>query len=298
MGQDQFSQQDPTQQHAQPGSGSETVRYPGRTEEMDVQPDHGEQTYRGIGRLEGKKAVITGGDSGIGRAVALTFAREGADLLISYLESEEQDAQKTVALVEEARRRAVTVPGDVREEAHCRHIVDRAVEEFGHIDVLVSNAAYQMSRSGGIAEITTDQLDRVFKTNVYAMFWLCKAAIPHMPPGSTIITSSSVQAFQPSPHLLDYAASKGAIVNFTKALGANLVEKGIRVNSVAPGPVWTPLIPATMPEEMVESFGQQSPMGRAAQPAELAPIYVFLASQESSYITSEVLGVTGGSPIT
>jgi len=298
MGPDQFSQQDPTKQHAQPGSGSETVRYPGRTEEMDVQPDHGEQTYRGIGRLEGKKAVITGGDSGIGRAVALTFAREGADLLISYLESEEQDAQKTVALVEEAGRRAVTVPGDIREEAHCRHIVDRAVEEFGHIDVLVSNAAYQMSRSGGIAEITTDQLDRVFKTNVYAMFWLCKAAIPHMPPGSTIITSSSVQAFQPSPHLLDYAASKGAIVNFTKALGANLVEKGIRVNSVAPGPVWTPLIPATMPEEMVESFGQQSPMGRAAQPAELAPIYVFLASQESSYITSEVLGVTGGSPIT
>jgi NAD(P)-dependent dehydrogenase (short-subunit alcohol dehydrogenase family) len=298
MGQDQFSQQDPTQQHAQPGSGSETVRYPGRTEEMDVQPDHGEQTYRGIGRLAGKKAVITGGDSGIGRAVALTFAREGADLLISYLESEEQDAQKTVALVEEARRRAVTVPGDVREEAHCRHIVDRAVEEFGHIDVLVSNAAYQMSQSGGITEITTDQLDRVFKTNVYAMFWLCKAAIPHMPPGSTIITSSSVQAFQPSPHLLDYAASKGAIVNFTKALGQNLVEKGIRVNSVAPGPVWTPLIPATMPEEMIESFGQQSPMGRAAQPAELAPIYVFLASQESSYITSEILGVTGGSPIT
>ena len=298
MGQDQFSQQDPTQQHAQPGSGSETVRYPGRTEEMDVQPDHGEQTYRGIGRLEGKKAVITGGDSGIGRAVSLTFAREGADLLISYLESEEQDAQKTVALVEEAGRRAVTVPGDIREEAHCRHIVDRAVEEFGHIDVLVSNAAYQMSRSGGIADITTDQLDRVFKTNVYAMFWLCKAAIPHMPPGSTIITSSSVQAFQPSPHLLDYAASKGAIVNFTKALGQNLVEKGIRVNSVAPGPVWTPLIPATMPEEMIESFGQQSPMGRAAQPAELAPIYVFLASQESSYITSEILGVTGGSPIT
>ena len=298
MGQDQFSQQDPTQQHAQPGSGSETVKYPGRTEEMDVQPDHGEQTYRGIGRLEGKKAVITGGDSGIGRAVSLTFAREGADLLISYLESEEQDAQKTVALVEEAGRRAVTVSGDIREEAHCRHIVDRAVEEFGHIDVLVSNAAYQMSRSGGIAEITTDQLDRVFKTNVYAMFWLCKAAIPHMPPGSTIITSSSVQAFQPSPHLLDYAASKGAIVNFTKALGQNLVEKGIRVNSVAPGPVWTPLIPATMPEEMIESFGQQSPMGRAAQPAELAPIYVFLASQESSYITSEVLGVTGGSPIT
>ncbi|MDQ3886344.1 MAG: SDR family oxidoreductase [Actinomycetota bacterium] len=298
MGQDQFSQQDPTRQHAQPGSGSKTVTYPGRTHEMDVQPDHGEQTYQGMSRLEGKKAVITGGDSGIGRAVALAFAREGADLLISYLESEEQDAQKTVALIEESGRRAVTVSGDVREEAHCRHIVERAVEEFGRIDVLVSNAAYQMSQSEGITEITTEQFDRVFKTNVYAMFWLCKAAIPHMPPGSTIITSSSVQAFQPSPHLLDYAASKGAIVNFTKALGQNLVEKGIRVNSVAPGPVWTPLIPATMPEKMIESFGQQSPMGRAAQPGELAPIYVFLASQESSYITSEVLGVTGGSPIT
>ena len=298
MGQDQFSQQDPTGQQPRPGSGNKPVEYPGRTAELDVQPDHGERTYRGIGRLVDKKTVITGGDSGIGRAVALAFAREGADVLISYLESEEQDAKQTVALVEEAGRRAVTVCGDVREEAMCRRVVDRAVEEFGQIDVLVSNAAYQMSQPGGIAEITTGQLDRVFKTNVYAMFWLCKAAIPHMPPGSAIITSSSVQAFQPSAHLLDYAASKGAIVTFTKALGADLMEQGIRVNSVAPGPVWTPLIPATMPKEMLESFGKQSPMGRAGQPAELAPIYVFLASQESSYITSEVIGVTGGSPIT
>jgi len=192
----------------------------------------------------------------------------------------------------------VTVPGDVREEAQCQAVIDRAVQEFGRIDVLVSNAAYQMSQDEGIDAITTEQFDRVMKTNVYAMCWLCKAAIPHVPEGSSIITTSSVQAFNPSPHLLDYATSKAAIVNFTKGLGNNLTEKGIRANSVAPGPVWTPLIPATMPEEKLESFGKQSPLGRAAQPAELAPIYVFLASQESSYITSEVIGVTGGSPIT
>jgi NAD(P)-dependent dehydrogenase (short-subunit alcohol dehydrogenase family) len=298
VGQDQFTQQDPTEQHAAPGSGHRTVEHPGRTEELDVKPDHGEETYRGSGRLEGKKSVITGGDSGIGRAVALAFAREGADVLISYLEDEEKDARETVRLVEEAGRRAVTVPGDLQDEAQCRSVVDRAVQEFGQIDVLVSNAAYQMSQDGGIDAITTEQFDRVMKTNVYAMFWLCKAAIPHMPEGSTIITTSSVQAFSPSPHLLDYATSKAAIVNFTKGLGSDLIEKGIRVNSVAPGPVWTPLIPATMPEEKVETFGEQSPLGRAAQPAELAPIYVFLASQESSYITSEVVGVTGGSPIT
>jgi NAD(P)-dependent dehydrogenase (short-subunit alcohol dehydrogenase family) len=298
VGQDQFSQQDPTEQHAAPGSGHRTVEHPGRTGELDVKPDHGEETYRGTGRLEGKKTVITGGDSGIGRAVALAFAREGADVLISYLEEEEKDAQETVRLVEEAGRRAVTVPGDLQDEAQCRAVVDRAVQKFGQIDVLVSNAAYQMSQDAGIDAITSGQFDRVMKTNIYAMFWLCKAAIPHMPEGSTIITTSSVQAFSPSPHLLDYATSKAAVVNFTKGLGSNLVEKGIRVNSVAPGPVWTPLIPATMPEERVESFGEQSPLGRAAQPAELAPIYVFLASQESSYITSEVVGVTGGSPIT
>jgi NAD(P)-dependent dehydrogenase (short-subunit alcohol dehydrogenase family) len=298
VGQDQFTQQDPTEQHAAPGSGRQTVDYPGRTGELDVKPDHGEGTYRGSGRLEGKKAVITGGDSGIGRAVALAFAREGADVLISYLEDEEKDARETVRHVEDAGRRAVTVPGDLRDEVQCRAVVQRAVQEFGRIDVLVSNAAYQMSQDGGIDAITSEQFDRVMKTNLYAMFWLCKAAIPHMPEGSTIITTSSVQAFSPSPHLLDYATSKAAIVNFTKGLGSNLTEKGIRVNSVAPGPVWTPLIPATMPAEKVESFGEQAPLGRAAQPAELAPIYVFLASQESSYITSEVVGVTGGSPIT
>ncbi|MGH3822913.1 MAG: SDR family oxidoreductase [Pseudonocardiaceae bacterium] len=265
---------------------------------MDVQPDHGERSYRGTGRLEGKKAVITGGDSGIGRAVAIAFAREGADVLITCLESEQDDARETGRWVFDAGRRAVTVPGDLRDEQHCHEVVKRAVQEFRQIDVLVSNAAYQMSQGGGLESITTEQFDRVMKTNVYALFWLCKAAVPHMPPGSTIITSSSIQAFAPSPHLMDYAASKAAIVNFTKALGHDLIERGIRANSVAPGPVWTPLIPATMPEDQLKSFGAQAPLGRAAQPAELAPFYVFLASQESSYMTSEVLGVTGGSPLT
>jgi NAD(P)-dependent dehydrogenase (short-subunit alcohol dehydrogenase family) len=298
MSQDQFTQQDPTQQHATPGSGDRTVPWPGLTGDLDVQPDHGEQTYRGTRRLEGKKTVITGGDSGIGRAVAIAFAREGADVLITHLPEEEKDAAETVRWVTEAGRQAVAVPADLREEQQCRAVVDRAAQEFGRIDVLVSNAAYQMSQNAGIDDITTEQFDRVMKTNVYAMFWLVKAALPHMGAGASIITTSSVQGFSPSPHLLDYATSKAAIVNFTKGLGHNLIERGIRANSVAPGPVWTPLIPATMDEEKLESFGAQSPMGRAAPPAELAPFYVFLASQESSYMTSEVLGVTGGSPIT
>jgi hypothetical protein len=298
MQRDQFTAQDPTAQHGAPGSGSETVEYPGHTADMDVGPDHGERTYRGTGRLEGKKTVITGGDSGIGRAVAIAFAREGADVLITHLDSEEHDAEQTAHWIREAGRSVVTVPTDLRAEQNCREVVDTAVREFGGIDVLVSNAGYQMSQDAGLEDITTEQFDRVMKTNVYALFWLCKAAVPHMAPGSSVITSSSVQAFQPSPHLLDYAASKAAIVNFTKGLGHNLLERGIRANSVAPGPVWTPLIPATMDEKKLESFGAQAPMGRAAQPAELAPFYVFLASQESSYMTSEVLGVTGGSPIT
>ena len=297
MSQDQTTQQDPTTQHGAPGSGDQTVEHPGRTGDLDVQPDHGEETYRGAGRLEGRKTVITGGDSGIGRAVAIAYAREGADVLITHLDAEEEDARETVRLVEEAGRKAVAVAVDLSEEAACAEVVDTAVREFGRIDVLVSNAAYQMSQDGGITDITTEQFDRVMKTNVYALFWLAKAAVPHMPEGSSIITTSSIQGFTPSPNLLDYATSKAAIVNFTKGLAANLIEKGIRVNSVAPGPVWTPLIPATMDEEKVRSFGEQSPMGRAAQPAELAPSYVFLASQESGYITADVMAVTGGSPI-
>jgi NAD(P)-dependent dehydrogenase (short-subunit alcohol dehydrogenase family) len=274
------------------------IKYPGLTDDVHPTPDHGEATYRGTGRLTDKKTVITGGDSGIGRAVALAFAREGADVLIAYLPAEEKDARDTARLIEEAGRKAVTVPGDLTEESQCAAVVARAVEEFGRIDVLVSNAAYQMAQDGGLLDISTEQFDRVMKTNVYAMFWLCKAAVPHMPEGSAILTTSSIQGFQPSYQLLDYATTKAAIVNFTKGLAQNLVDRKIRVNSVAPGPVWTPLIPATMPPEKVESFGQQAPMGRAGQPAELAPLYVFLASAESSYITGEVIGVTGGSPIT
>ena len=298
MTSDQFSAQDPTTRHPSPGSGEKEIAHPGLTGEMDVRPDHGENTYRGTGRLEGRKTVITGGDSGIGRAVALAFAREGADVLISYLPDEEKDGQETVRLIEDAGRTAVAVPGDLVEEANCRAVIDRAVDAFGRIDVLVSNAAHQMAAPNGLEDISTAQLDRVLHTNVYALFWLCHAAIPHIPAGGSIITSSSQQAFNPSPHLLDYATSKGAIVTFTKGLAAQLAEKGVRVNSVAPGPVWTPLIPATFPGEQLGEFGAQAPLGRAAQPAELAPFYVFLASGESGYMTAQVLGATGGTPIT
>jgi hypothetical protein len=294
MTQDQYSQQDPTAQHSQPDTEGEQQDHPGTTQQMGEAPDHGEDSYRGSDRLKDKRAVITGGDSGIGRAVALAFAREGADVVISYLESEEKDAQETAQLVEKAGRRAVTVPGDLREEAQCQAVVDAAVRELGGIDVLVNNAAFQMAQPGGIQDITTDQFDRVMKTNLYAMFWLCKQALPHMTEGGSIINTTSVQAASPSPPLLDYALTKAGIVNFTKNLAQMVAEKGIRVNAVAPGPIWTPLIPATMPEEQVETFGETTPLGRAGQPAELAPAYVFFASQEASYVTGEVLAVTGG----
>jgi NAD(P)-dependent dehydrogenase (short-subunit alcohol dehydrogenase family) len=298
VSQDQYAKQNPQNQFRSPDTqDSDDISHPGTTGEMDVEPDHGEESYRGSGRLTGKRAIITGGDSGIGRAVAVAFAREGADVLIAYLPQEEDDARETAQLVEKAGRKAVTVPGDIRDEEHCTAIVERAVSEFGGLDILVNNAAYQMAQPGGITDISTEQFDRVMKTNLYAMFWLSKAAVPHMQPGSTIINTASIQAYQSSPELLDYATTKAGIVAFTKALAASLAEKGIRVNSVAPGPIWTPLIPATMPEEKVDSFGEQTPMGRAGQPAELAPAYVFFASQESSYITGEVLGVTGGQPL-
>ena len=298
MAEDQYKAQNPVEQYPQPNFGEQKIDPPGLDSEMEPKPDYGYETYRGSGRLEGKNAIITGGDSGIGRAVALAFAREGADVLISYLEEEEPDAEETARVVEEAGRKAVRVPGDIRGEAHCQQIVQKAVDEFGGIDILVNNAAYQMVQPGGIADISTEQFDRVFKTNIYAMFWLCKAAIPHMQAGASIINTSSIEAYQPMPGLLDYASTKGAIITFTKGLAQNLVQQGIRVNSVAPGPVWTPLIPATMPAEQVSQFGaSESPMGRPAQPAELAPPYVFLASQESSYVNGETLGVTGGAPL-
>ncbi len=299
MTQDQHSRQDPVRQYPRPAEQEGRKQaLPGTGQDMSPQPDHGESTYRGSGRLTGRRAVVTGGDSGIGRAVAIAFAREGADLVLSYLPEEQDDAERTARLVRDEGRQVLLVPGDLTSEETCQGLIEQAVGEFGRIDVLVNNAAYQMAQEGGLLEISSEQFDRVLKTNLYAMFWLCKAAVPHMEPGSCIINTSSVQAFQPSPELMDYASSKAAIVNFTKALSADLVGKGIRVNSVAPGPVWTPLIPATMPEDAVDDFGGQTPMGRAGQPAELAPAYVFFASQESSYITGEILGVTGGKPIT
>jgi len=299
MAQDQYAQQDPRTQYPRPDEQrGQEQEHPGSGAGMSPEPDHGEESYRGSGRLTGRRAIITGGDSGIGRAVAIAFAREGADVLLSYLPEEQRDAEATAAIVRAEGRKAVLVPGDVREEEQCGRIVAEAVRELGGVDVLVNNAAYQMAQEGGLLDITTEQFDRVLKTNLYAMFWLCKAAVPHLRPGSSIINTSSIQAFQPSPELLDYATTKGAIVNFTKGLAQDLAGKGIRVNSVAPGPVWTPLIPATMPAEKVSSFGGQTPLGRAAQPAELAPPFVFFASQESSYVTGEVLAVTGGQPIT
>jgi NAD(P)-dependent dehydrogenase (short-subunit alcohol dehydrogenase family) len=288
---------DPTTQYPGPEQqGRESLEHPGLSQDMDLTPDYGEQSYRGSGKLTGRKALITGGDSGIGRAVALAFAREGADVLISYLPSEDEDARTTCRLVEDAGRKAVPVPGDIREEQHCVDLVERAIAELDGLDILVNNAAYQMSQEG-IADITTEQFDRVMKTNVYAMFWLCKAALPRMPPGSAIINTTSIQAYQPSPQLLDYATSKAAILNFTKALAQEVAPRGIRVNAVAPGPIWTPLIPATMPKEKVEQFGADTPLGRAGQPAELAAAFVFLASSDASYITGERIGITGGNPL-
>jgi NAD(P)-dependent dehydrogenase (short-subunit alcohol dehydrogenase family) len=298
---DQYTRQDPKQEFGQPdtqGKEIPAVGEPGSTtDQMDAKPDHGEESYRGSGRLTGRKALITGGDSGIGRAVAIAFAREGADVAIVHLPNEEDDARETTKWVEQAGRKAVAIAADIRDEQQCRRLVERAVQELGGLDVLVNNAAYQMAQPGGLPDITTEQFDRVLKTNLYGMFWVTKAALEHLKEGASIINSSSIQAYQPSPELLDYAMTKGAIVNFSKGLAQALAEKGIRVNTVAPGPVWTPLIPATMPSEKVESFGQQTPLGRAAQPAELAPAYVFFASQESSYVTAQVLGVTGGSPL-
>jgi NAD(P)-dependent dehydrogenase (short-subunit alcohol dehydrogenase family) len=268
---------------------------PGTQSEMTPTPDCGERSYHGSGRLAGKAAVITGGDSGIGRAVAIAYAREGADVVISYLE-EHEDAKDTARLVEDAGRRAVLVAGDISSPQHCRDIIDTAVRELGKVDVLVSNAAYQMHRDS-IEDIPDEEWDHTFATNVSAMFHLCKAVVPHMPAGGSIIGSSSVNSDMPSPTLAPYAATKAAIANLCASLAQMLGERGIRVNSVAPGPVWTPLIPATMPPERVESFGSDTPLGRAGQPAELAPVYVLLASDEASYISGARVAVTGGRPI-
>ncbi|MGW6915620.1 SDR family oxidoreductase [Kitasatospora sp. NPDC054939] len=292
---DQHTPQDPTEQHPQPPFPEQSQPHPGSGEEMEPRPDHGERSYRGTGRLNGRTALITGADSGIGRAVALAFAREGAD--VAYLPAEQGDAEETVRLVTDAGRRALAVAGDLCDEDFCADLVARTTETFGGLDVLVNNAAYQMSQPEGLAAITSEQFDRVMRTNLYGMFWLTRAALPHLREGASIINTASVQAYKPSPHLLDYAMTKAAIVAFTQGLAMQLAPAGIRVNAVAPGPVWTPLIPATMDEEKVAHFGEQSPLGRAAQPAEMAPAYVFLASQESSYITAEIVNATGGTPL-
>lgn len=268
---------------------------PGHQSQMTPRPDCGETSYRGSGKLTGKAAVITGGDSGIGRAVAIAYAREGADVLISYL-SEDDDAKDTARLVEEAGRKVVLVPGDISDPQHCRDIIAKAVAEFGKIDILVSNAAFQMSHDT-LEEIPDDEWDYTFATNISAMFHLVKAALPHMAAGSSIIGSSSVNSDSPSPALAPYAATKAAIANFTASLAQILGERGIRANSVAPGPVWTPLIPATMPPEKVASFGSDTPLGRVGQPAELAPVYVLLGSDDGSYISGARVAVTGGRPI-
>ncbi|GAA2177365.1 SDR family oxidoreductase [Arthrobacter parietis] len=277
------------------GQPAQQQDVPGVQSAMEPIPDCGEESYRGSGKLTGKAAVITGGDSGIGRAVAIAFAREGADILISYL-NEDEDARETARYIEEAGRKAVLVPGELSDSQHCRDIIDRAVQEFGKVDILVSNAAYQMSHQT-LDEITEEEWEYTFKVNVSAMFHLVKAALPHMAPGSSIIGSSSVNSDMPSPALAPYAATKAAIANFSASLAQMLGEKGIRVNSVAPGPIWTPLIPSTMPEEKVKQFGDDTPLGRAGQPAELAPAYVLLASDDGSYMSGARIAVTGGRPI-
>lgn len=286
--------ENPQTKHPQPPFPEQKQPVPGFESEMNPRVDHGEESYRGCGRLQGRKALITGGDSGIGRAVAIAFAREGADVAISYL-CEHEDAQQTAHWVEKAGRKAVLLPGDIQDQQHCKNLVQKTVDELGGLDIIVNNAAFQMSHKS-LQEISAEELDKTFRTNIYAMFWICQAAEPHLRPGSTLINTTSINAYDPSPQLVAYAATKGAIQNFTAGLGQLWAEKGIRVNCVAPGPIWTPLIPSTMPPEKVKNFGKDVPLKRAGQPAELAPAFVLLASNESSYMTSSTIQVTGGSP--
>ena len=284
---------DPKEKGPKPEFPQKPIDPPGSEADMTPKADHGETSYKGLARLTDRAAIITGGDSGIGRAVAIAFAREGADVLLSYLPEEERDARASAEWVTRAGRKAVLVAGDIREVRHCASLVDRAYEVFGKLDILVNNAAFQRTHES-IEEFTTEEFDATFKTNVYAMFWLCRAGLPRMAAGGTIINTASIQAYDPSPTLLAYAPTKAAIVNFTKALSQLAMKQGVRVNAVAPGPVWTPLIPSTMPEESTRKFGQDTAFGRPAQPVELAPLFVFLASNEARYVTGEVYGATGG----
>src|SRR3954454_10902843 len=291
-----MTRHDPTYAEPRPPFPEQEQQPPGREDQMQPLADHGEKTYVGRDRMTDRVALITGADSGIGRAVALAFAREGADVLCSYWK-EDDDAAETRRLVEDAGRRCITVAGDIGDREHCPALVDRAVDELGRLDVLVNNAGYQMSYESFL-DIPPEELDFVFRTNVLAMFHLCQAAVPRMQPGSTIINTTSIQAAQPSPQLLHYAATKGAISTFTKGLAQELAERGIRVNAVAPGPIWTPLVTMSFPAEKNAEFGADTPLGRPGQPGELAPVYVFLATEASQYISGEVIGATGGTPCT
>ena len=293
---DQYTFQDPIAQYAMPQPPAQSQDGPGLDADLRPHADHGEETYRGTGRLTGRKAIVTGGDSGIGRAVAIAFAREGADLVLSYLPEEQEDAEHVAAVAREAGRTVVLAPGDVADEAYSRSLVRTALEELGGLDVLAVIAGRQQHVED-IADLTSESFDQTFRTNVHALFWLVQEAVPHLPKGASIITTSSIQAYEPAPILVDYATTKAAINTMSKALAQQLAPKGIRVNVVAPGPIWTPLQTAGgQPPEKLPDFGTQTPYGRAGQPAELAPAYVFLASPESSYVSGETLNVNGGMP--
>lgn len=294
---DRLALQDPRTQYPRPPFPKQPQPAPGQAAKMDPKPDHGEESYVGAGKLKGRKALITGGDSGIGRAAAIAYAREGADVAISYLPSEENDAQEVIALIEAEGRKAVALSGDITDEAWSRQLVEEAIKGLGGIDILVINAGRQQFRED-ISEVTSEDFDKTLKTNLYALHWIAQAAVPHLPSGASVITTASVQAYDPSDILLDYATTKAGIVAYTKALAKQLIHKGIRANVVAPGPFWTVLQPSGgQPQDKVAKFGEQSQFGRPGQPVEIAPVYVLLASQEGSYITGEVYGVTGGAGI-
>ena len=293
----QFSLTDPRSQYPRPPFPKQPQTAPGLASDMDPKPDHGETSYEGTGRLHGRKALITGGDSGIGKAIAIAYLREGADVAINYIEDEQSDVDSLVALFEDEGKQLICIPGDITDHAFSTQLVHDAYEKLGGLDILVLNAGKQ-TYVEDFDELTPEQFDQTYKTNVYAPFWILKAASQYLKPGASVIVSSSIQAYQPSPGLVDYASTKAAEKAFVQALGGQWVaSKGVRVNAVAPGPVWTPLQPSGgQPQEAIEKFGEQVPLGRPAQPAELAPVYVFLASQESGYVSGETYGVTGGSP--
>lgn len=294
MTDDRLKMQDPRHQYPEPPFPRQPQSAPGLAQTMEPQPDHGEKSYTGCGKLTNRKALITGGDSGIGRAVAIAFAREGADVAISYLPSEEKDAQEVIALIEQAGRKAIALPGDITNEQFCRKLVADTVAALGGLDILVNNAGKQKSQPS-LGDITSEQFDQVLKTNVYALFWITQEAVPHLKPGAAIINTTSIQGYDPSESLIDYAMTKSAIISFSKSVSKQMIEKGVRVNAVAPGPFWTALQPSGgQTQDKVEKFGSEVPLSRPGQPVEIAPVYVLLASQEGSYITGEVYGVTGG----